>query len=656
MLGPSESDKTGQPLDKSFSSDIEYRYDPLPAGGWTRILELYPGTGFIECSLTSEKIVDLSLSFEALSYTWGSDALEKKVGIKCNGCALSIGSNLASALTHIRNEIEPRRLWADAVCINQSDTHERSLQVQHMGDIYANAQRVLIWIGEDCNNEASECFELIEKTSIYLTAKLLQHQSINDIPPIPYDDRSVNLDTQKWDMVRRLTDSEWFDRVWVLQEIGLARSATICYGKSTMAWSQLVELMLFISYRTDLSLAVNNSKASTIWEVFEDIWCSFGNKTTWRNELPLTRSLNKASGHQTLIDILAVTRPYKATDHRDRVYAFISHPAATNGTRRNDRTIVADYSKSLDSVYRDIATHVLETDQNPWTVLSTVDHKPDSPSLTGQRPSWVPRWDEGWYTYWLGYPSMWYRAGGNSTKSFYAEVNETAATLQIQGKIVDVIIWVSRAYAWDELELEHQVLEAPVQNLWQQLEQQGLGTLYGQSSQDSEYAFSLTVAAGRAADDGPAEDNPDLHWSVYQEYKNLLNWSKRSSSEPTAKRPEMRRQMSEKTLELNARTYTRNQLRTLFNRRFFLTSKGYYGIGHRSLEAGDVSAVLIGAHVPFVLRKAPLHNQIGHASDHYRLIGESYIHGIMRGELLGGRDDLPHNQRGIFVEETITLI
>ncbi|KAL9612822.1 MAG: hypothetical protein Q9167_002605 [Letrouitia subvulpina] len=565
MSGPTKSKKIERSLSESFSSNIEYIYDSLPAGGWTRILELYPGTGFIECSLKSEKIVDLKLSFEALSYTWGSDALEKKAGIKCNGCALSIGSNLASALAHIRNDTEPRRLWADAICINQTDTHERSLQVQHMGDIYANAQRVLIWIGEDCNDEAAECFELIKKTNAYLTDKLLQYQSVEDIPPIPYHDKCIDLDPQKWDMVRRLTDSDWFNRVWVLQEIGLARSATICYGKATMAWSQLVELMLFIVYRTDLALAVGNSKSAPIWEVFEDVWCSFGNKITWRNELPLTRSMNKVSGHQTLIDILAVTRPYKATDQRDRVYAFISHPSAANGTQKIDRTIFADYSKSLDSIYLEIAIHVLETDKNPWTVLSTVDHKPDSPSLSGQRPSWVPRWDEGWYTYWLGYPSMWYRAGGNLTESLNARVNETKATLQIQGTKLDGIIWISRAFGQEELELEHQVVEAPVQKLWQQLEQQGLGTLYGQSSQDCEYAFSLTVAAGRAADDGPAEDNLELHRSVYQEYKNLLNWSKHPGNEPAAKRPEMRRQMSEKTLEMNARTYARNQFRALLN-------------------------------------------------------------------------------------------
>lgn len=618
-------------------------------------MELHPGTGFLSCSLKSGKIADLTLKYEALSYVWGSDALEEKNSIKCNGCVLSIKPNLARALTNIRHESESKLLWVDAICINQKDTHERSLQVQHMGDIYASAKRILVWVGEDCNNEAEECFSLIENANAYLMGKLSQYQSVYEIPPIPYHEESIDADTQKWDMVRRLMDSEWFNRVWVLQEIGLARSAMIHYGKATMEWSHLVEFMLFVASRADVATRIGNVKSGTIWDIFEDIWCSFGNKITWRNELPLTRSLNKVGGVQSLIDILAVTRPYEATDHRDRVYAFLSLPLAAGVTQKEGR-IIADYEKTLDRVYLETAIRSLQTDENRWVVLSSVDHKPDSQSLSGQRPSWVPRWDEGWYTYWLGYPSMWYRAGGDTPVPFNAKVSETETTLRIQGTILDAIIWISQVFEDEYLRLEHQVIGAPVQELWQQLEQQGLGTLYGQSSRDRDYAFSLTIAAGRAADDGPAEDNPDLHRSVYQEYKDLINWSKRSSISPTVKRPDVLRQMSEKTIEMNARTYVANQRRALHNRRFFLTSKGYYGIGHRSLEARDVCVVFRGANVPFILRKAPPLEQTGDASNRYRLIGESYIQGIMRGEIFGGRNDDAYDQLSILTEETIAII
>ena len=38
-------------------------------------------------------------------------------------------------------------MWADAVCINQSDLDERSSQVSIMGDIYKNAQKCQVWLG-----------------------------------------------------------------------------------------------------------------------------------------------------------------------------------------------------------------------------------------------------------------------------------------------------------------------------------------------------------------------------------------------------------------------------------------------------------------------------------------------------------------------------
>jgi hypothetical protein len=41
----------------------------------------------------------------------------------------------------------PRPLWADAICINQSDQKEKAIQVSMMGKIYSNAQTVIVWLG-----------------------------------------------------------------------------------------------------------------------------------------------------------------------------------------------------------------------------------------------------------------------------------------------------------------------------------------------------------------------------------------------------------------------------------------------------------------------------------------------------------------------------
>ncbi|KAK4234443.1 heterokaryon incompatibility protein-domain-containing protein [Achaetomium macrosporum] len=71
-------------------------------------------------------------------------------------------------------------------------------------------------------------------------------------------------------------------------------------------------------------------------------------------------------------------------------------------------------------------------------------------------------------------------------------------------------------------------------------------------------------------------------------------------------------------------------------RRLFYTEKGYLGLGPASAAVGDVVCILPGAAGPFVLRENPEFGE-GYQEDRggakkLRLIGESYVHGIMHGE------------------------
>jgi hypothetical protein len=67
--------------------------------------------------------------------------------IRCEKGKLNITTNLWDALRHIRDPVHIRLLWADAVCIDQSNNEERGHHVKQMSLIYANAVRVLVWLG-----------------------------------------------------------------------------------------------------------------------------------------------------------------------------------------------------------------------------------------------------------------------------------------------------------------------------------------------------------------------------------------------------------------------------------------------------------------------------------------------------------------------------
>lgn len=70
------------------------------------------------------------------------------------------------------------------------------------------------------------------------------------------------------------------------------------------------------------------------------------------------------------------------------------------------------------------------------------------------------------------------------------------------------------------------------------------------------------------------------------------------------------------------------------DRRFFLTKQGYMGLGPKQMEAGDLIAVLVGGHTPFVLRpteEKEIDSEVG-VKQCYALDGDCYVHGLMDGE------------------------
>ena len=540
-----------------------------------------------------------------------------------------------------------------------------------MGEIYASSSRVLIWLGPDNFNEAEECFALVQDTTRTLSEMITKHGSVNLIPQISSESKLICSDTQMWAKVQRLMDLDWFTRIWCLQEVGLCRSATMLYGKATLNWACLVELMLIVASRADVSSMVGNIKWGMIWDLYEDLWRSYDNTVSWRNEMPMTKSLSLkgTEDRASFINILNDGRSYSATDQRDRVYAFLSHPSAARCSHRQEQIFVADYHLSVDQVYLVTAKCILETDTSPWMVLTCVDHAADRLPPASKRPSWVPRWDEGWSVYWLGYKEMWYRAGGDDPAAFQFEHSSTDSTLGLRGIILDSIVWTSRKFDADELRLEPQRQHAPLQQLWQDLQRHDHDNgVYGLWS-DQERAFSLVIAAGRAADEGPAEDDPDHHRAVYRAYKKMVMRSKsgtqrsRVSNEDQMKGAEDLNE-DRKAIELEALTYIgSSQRRALHNRRFFRTKKGYYGIAHRTVRTGDLCCVFRGANMPFVVRGEGVSQgsivggkrKRGLSAcvvDRYLLVGEAYVQGIMRGELFRDQGNLRsdlHEQRVILV-------
>ncbi|PMD32780.1 HET-domain-containing protein, partial [Hyaloscypha variabilis F] len=129
-----------------------YQYTPLHHPESIRLLTLLYGEF---SSPIHVRLAEVRLSkkpqYEALSYSWATEGGDTSLSsqIVCDeGKTLAVTKNCELALRYIRKGDSLTTLWVDAICINQQDIKERGHQVGIMRNVYANATKVLVWLGE----------------------------------------------------------------------------------------------------------------------------------------------------------------------------------------------------------------------------------------------------------------------------------------------------------------------------------------------------------------------------------------------------------------------------------------------------------------------------------------------------------------------------
>lgn len=354
-------------------------HQPLPTTTSIRILELQPGEGtnIIKCQLSVFER-DQAPRYEAISYSWGR-ATDTRV-ISCENKKLKVTANLGDALWRIRDPVEVKFLWADAVCINQEDNEERATQVKHMALIYANAVRVLVWL--DLPNSKFEDFEDLFDFDFHNSRVSEQGEQANKV----LDQHVVKLESRHArgsldhdtgvisNAFSKLFDSPRFSPLWVVQEVGMARSVLTLIGDATISFTDLIRFILRLERRTLLmdQLGLFTAGKANIFTTFP------ARSRELRGEV---------DDDWDFLELLEVTRAQKASDARDYVYALLGHPSAIID---GGPVVVPDYNRSADSLFFEVVVKMI-SQTGSLRVLSAVHHS-DEIKLKGESPSWIPTW------------------------------------------------------------------------------------------------------------------------------------------------------------------------------------------------------------------------------------------------------------------------
>ncbi|KLP01271.1 heterokaryon incompatibility protein het-6 [Fusarium fujikuroi] len=331
------------PLGIASSADL---YQPLSSSSSFRLLELFPSSNRTDPLVG--RLVDSDITFqpdyEALSYVWGDTTPVRYINLGDQD--ISITPNLHSALIHLRSPNTIRKLWVDALCINQSVHGERNQQVRIMGDIYKSASQVVVWLG-DAADDSHLVFQHINDESI-------ADSSHNGPAPPEVKRRAWNT------LVKR----PWFFRTWVIQEIALAKRAVMMCGDEATPWRDME-----ISWKADFSNGAKGLSSSRGGEGDHPIKGFDPDSHVW--------SLRMLGVGSDPMSILRYSRVCQTTEIRDKIYGILGlfEPGF----------IPVDYDLPVEDIFRQFTEAVIKLTKD-LSILEDIGAKRSYPNL----PSWVP--------------------------------------------------------------------------------------------------------------------------------------------------------------------------------------------------------------------------------------------------------------------------
>ncbi|KLU82837.1 hypothetical protein MAPG_01905 [Magnaporthiopsis poae ATCC 64411] len=606
-----------------------YTYQPLP-DGTIRILTLLGGnpdeplTGVLELAA-----VDNAGAHEPLSYVWGDDTLTHK--IRLPAAELRITASLYHALRRLRLQKGPRRVWADQICINQGDEVERSQQVQFMNQIYQGASRVQVWLGLDEQHLAEEAFGFVRRLAGLLADKrrpIFESASTDELAEEP-----------TWKPLQNLIDHPWFQRGWIVQEIGTRRPATLTWGKAEMEWDELHDVCERLTeyHHLRVKFKVTTAEIKYLYRRFVEP--------------------EEASRHDNRFSFLYElhrARHLKVTDDRDRVFAMLGHYSIRAGRNSELKALRADYSSSVEEVYTDVAARALIGDGESLITLGAVQHArlPSAAAETRQGlPSWVPDWRIH-HGHIMSEPTSPHRACGPKKPNLSIDCD--SKVLEIRGIKIDRIVACSDllekgAFHGRRKAAEGEdMVQAAVQVLWTDIcgKTNGfaIGDEYAGGGGSNFFAYTQTLSNGCVTIYWRDHALEDYHGAALQE-----KWLAHAAAYLTTVVDEAAISTELRLLADqgggDAQKWVRAATGASSERKFARTTKGYYVLGPGVIEEGDVVCVLFGGKMPFCLRSCTSGSQ-----QRYLLVGECYMHGFMNGEAV---DML---ERGEVQEEVFKII
>ena len=279
----------------------------------------------IYCSITNESLDAQDDRYVCISYTWGSTVGDNFIYL--NGHRFPVRETAYALLQSLYVHRINDPFWIDSICIDQTSIAEKNHQVAIMADIYSRAACVLAWLGESAD-DSDWLFEFLN--NIQYPVKV---------------DQIFRGDSFRFLLaLERFTKRVYWSRIWIVQELVLAREVELICGASNLAWQRVEQLFQLIPAQK-----------------MEGVWLFSPQLTT------LCQVLDARKGADSFMQLFNKFGSKDCSIRHDKIYALLGmNRRLANLTKR----IPVDYSLSVvDVLYRIIINWEILEPKNTSTSL-----------------------------------------------------------------------------------------------------------------------------------------------------------------------------------------------------------------------------------------------------------------------------------------------
>lgn len=641
--------------------DNDYEYTPVK-NDEIRLLSILPGKKEdpIECIMVVKILKEVERKYRALSYYWGTERARFPVTIydpvrkplKKNADFADVVNqvkpkktffiryNLYTAIQALRREREYVLIWIDAICINQGPEgeEEKQQQVSRMAQIYNSAFSVCIWLGEGD-----------ERTKIAMDF-IKEILTLKDFDQLVDDPNSKD----KWAALTELMRSRWFSRRWVVQEVALARNASLHCGSQVVHWDDFCDATCLFMTKLDRIRTLFAADPDELGDVE-----ALGANVLVTAISNLFRKSADGDIQQHLVGIETLVSSllfFETSNPHDTVYSLLSLARDTPQQHRtnyrgpldpNSRAVFpisVDYQTNAIEMFMDFTRLCIETSMSLDIICRhwapTVF---DKATKVIQLPSWIPNISDS--PFGTPHDTLQGRRSGDSlvgcpyrdSRKTYNASRGTSAIVEFgrNGQVYDGTLKVKGFHLASIIKVSGRIAKGVIHAEWLQLG--GWRTPENPSKDRVPDRLWRTLVADRSPDGG----NPP-GWYHRACLHCLTDQSIIDVNGDLTVSHKTRKPGSDIMMQFLKRAES-----VCWNRQFFLAkekdmdhlspvdaTEELFGLAPKECAVGDTICILAGCTVPVILRKRTVLVD----QPYYQVIGECYVHGRMDGEAMAGLD------------------